>query len=797
MPSVVQDTPLTVIDPPNGEIVPKIPESRVLDGWQAHSIYKRLVYDDWEADEKRGMIDYQIDGGLPYSPEVMANAGRGEDANVNFMEAKSEDDLAMAPFIEMTTVSSTLWRIMTKFGDTKDNTRWSQIISEKFTKMVRGWRAFNYFRQRLAQQFTRHGAGFDYYEDDLNWQWRSDGLSAFKMARNTESYADAIDYCICKRSMKVSELYKHIRDEESAKEIGRWNVDAVKIAMRYASRGMDRTIDSYSYEEWMKEAKENDIAIACRSEEVLVYHLWVQEYDGTVAHYIGLQDGVAVLQGDSSDKPIKENKKEGTSKAPEDMIGNGFLYAHRQRFPSFESAIIPFFYSIGTHATIHTIRGQGDMNYTPIAISNRARCSMLDSAKAAGMILLQCETAGDAETLAYTPVGPFLLIPANVKVQANQMPNTSGIMQPILSDMASLRAQISPASTAQIAPQGGKQSKQPDTKYSILAKQNRGGSLNSAALTQFFEPWSVQGEESYRRAVNPELREDDPGGKEAFKFRRDCMAEGVPWEAMLFDQVTVEAVRVIGNGSPEARQFAAEQIKEVSSSFDPEGQYQANFQYLTSIPGVDAATAKLLLGDSATPRETDDDQFADLENSLFSQGAQAKVLGVQNHWVHCEHHMELVKATDDAFNQQQLDGPGLVKVLAPALDNMLGHSEYLTKDKTKEKESGTVRKFIQNYSGVLQQQQTKMLAEQRKAHEDQQGQQQQGDPQAQMEMMHKAQLHQMDLQSKQMDMEMKQKEFNLKLSLQNQQARLHQSIADTKAAIDLARENADLNSTQV
>lgn len=797
--SVVQDTPLTVIDPPNGEEVPEIPESRVRDGWQAHAIFKRLVYDDWDADEKRAMIDYQIDGGLPYSPQVMQDAGRGEDANVNFMEAKSEDDLAMAPFIEMTTVSSTLWRITTKYGDKKDNTRWSQIISEKFTKMVRSWRAFNYFRQRLAQQFTRHGAGFDYYEDDLNWQWRSDGLSAFKMARNTESYADAIDYCICKRSMKVSELYKHIRDEDAANEIGRWNVDAVKIAMRYASRGMDRAVDNYSYEEWMKEAKENDIAIACRSQEVLVYHLWVQEYDGTVSHYIGLQDGVVVLQGDDSNKPMKENKKDSTSNAPEDMVGNGFLYAHRQRFPSFESAIIPFFYAIGTHATIHTIRGQGDMNYTPIAISNRARCSMLDSAKAAGMTFLQTETAGEAESFAYTQVGPFMLLPANAKVVPVQMPNTSAIMQPILQDMASLRAQISPSSTAQIAPPNGKQSKQPDTKYSIQAKQNRGGSLNSAALTQFFEPWSVQGEESYRRAVNPELRADDPGGKEAFEFRAACMAEGVPWEAMAYDQIEVNSERVIGNGSPEARQFAAEQINEMSTSFDPEGQYWAKFQALTAIPGVDAAAAQLFLGPAPGNRETDDDQFADLENALFSQGAQAKVLGVQNHWVHCEHHMELVKATDDAFNQQQLDGPGLVKVLAPALDNMLGHSEYLTKDKTKEKESATVRKFIQNYSGVLQQQQTKMLAEQRKAHEAQQGQAQQpgADPQAQMEMMHKAQLHQMDLQSKQMDLEMKQKEFNLKLSLQNQQARLHQSISDAKAAIDLARENADLNSTQV
>jgi len=792
------DVPLSTIDSPNGADIPEIPESRVRDGWQAHSIFRRLIYDDWEADEKRAMIDYQIDGGLPYSPEVMANAGRGEDANVNFMEAKSEDDLAMAPFIEMTTVSDILWRITTKFGDEKENKKWSQIISEKFTAMVRGWGAFDYFRQRLAQQFTRHGAGFAYFEDDLNWKWRSDGFNAFKLPRNTESYADAVDYCACKRSMTVSELYKHIREEEAAREVGRWNVDAVKMALRYASRdGANRDIYAYSWETYLKEVKENDIAIAARAEEVLVYHLWVQEYDGQVSHYIGLQDGVARAISQGGEKPFKENKKDGKDPAPQDMLGNGFLYAHRQRFPSFESAIIPFFYAIGTHAVVHTIRAQGEMNYTPIAIANRARCSQLDSAKLAGMVILQTETAAEAENIAYTQVGPFMLLPANAKVQAVQMPNATNVMQPVLAEMASLRAQLSPSSTAQLAPPSpGKGSKQPETKYSIQAKQNRGGSLNSAILTQFFGPWGRLGGEMFRRAVNPELTGKDPGGEEAYDFKAACMKEGVPAEALAFDQCTVEAVRVIGNGSPEARQFTAEQIKEFSTSLDPEGQYEANFQYLTALPGVSAAQARLLLGDGQ-PRLGFDAQIADNENSIFELGGQAKVTGEQNHWVHCQQHMELVKATDDAFNQQQVDGPGLVKVLAPALDNMLGHSEYLTKDKTKEKESAIVRKFIQNYSGVLQQQQTKMLAEQRRQADAQQKQQAGSGQQPSMEQTHAQQLHELKLQQMEQDMQMRQREFALKLQMQQQEAHMRQSLADTKAAIDLARENADLNSTQL
>jgi len=83
----------------------KIPQSRVRDGWQAHAIFQKLVYDDRDSELARGRIDAQIDGLPPYSESVMKDAGRGEDANVNFREARAEDDLAQTPFIEMSTVT--------------------------------------------------------------------------------------------------------------------------------------------------------------------------------------------------------------------------------------------------------------------------------------------------------------------------------------------------------------------------------------------------------------------------------------------------------------------------------------------------------------------------------------------------------------------------------------------------------------------------------------------------------------------------------------------------------------------
>lgn len=778
MPSHLSDeTPLVVAGTADK---PRLPDSRIKNGWHAHGIYRTLEWADSDSERNRARIDHQIDGGLPYSPDVLADAGRGEDANVNFGEAKAEDDLAKTPFVEMGTVSPILWRIKSRYGKPSEQRANSAKISQGFSRTVRAWgRDFNYYLQKTAQEFTRHGAAFAYFEDELDWHWRSDGLSAFKVPRGTESRASAISYCVCKREMTTDELWRKIRKEKVVKEVGRWNVEAVKMAIFRAASTPGATFDNYQWEEIEKQFKENDIDMGSRCDRVNIYHLWVREYDGTIAHYIGLQDGVFLTAGTLLD-PTKDNKDQKS-----DMVGNGFLYAHRCRFPSFESCIVPFFYAIGTHGTIHTIRGQGEMNYGPTSIANRTRNMLIDAVKAASLVIVQTETATEAESLAYVQMGGFMVLPANVKLNATAMPDTSARVQPLLDEMVRLRQQLLPRSTAQATPN---KSKQPQTKYAIQAQQNTGGALGSAVLTQWFDPWGDLGREMYRRMMNPDLTEENPGGKEAFEFRAYCMKLGVPPEAMAFDQCEVESMRVIGNGSPEQRQYTAEQVWELADAFDEPGRKKALLD-VVSATGVDYQSAEDYVGPEE-PRQPVDDQIARMENSLFTVGAPAQVTGEQDHWVHCQDHEELVKQFVASFQQGEIDGQKLVTVLKPALDNMLAHSEFLTKDKSREKESAQVRKFIQNNNGVLEQQENKLIATQQKAMQQPggNGQQPTGEEQRAWE------LHQAKIRQLQMEAEMRQREMQQKLQIQQAEAHARMTIADLKASRDMAERAAQLAS---
>lgn len=760
------------------DVPPKLVTSRVKDGEQGHKIFKKLDDDDRSAAWKRSNIDYMIDGGAPFDEQVMIDAGRGDDANVNFMEGKAEDDAAQTPFIEMTTVARILWQCRTNYGDPNEQARFSQIISEEHTRTAREWgEDFDYFRLRLAQQFTRHGLAFVYWEDETDWRWRADGPDAFKVPRNTESRSSAIPYATCKRSISVDELYRFIRNEKAAREIGRWNVDAVKEALCTATFNDGRDFND-AWPEFVREMRENDLTVGATKQQLKIYHLWVRELDqrGSISHYIGLQSGA--------------------SRSRDAKIGNGFLYEHRSRFSELKRCIIPFFYGIGTHGTVHSARGQGEMNFGPISIGNRARCMMIDAVRAASSILLQADTPNDAEGAAYIQRGPFLILSGNSKVQPTAMPDVSNRMLPVLRDMQMLRQNLTGSFQSRAITEEGTQER---TAYEVKAAQNQGGTLESARLTLFFGPWGRVGREMFDRMMNPKLTDEDPGGPEALDFRARCMARGVP-AAALRAVYAVEAVRTVGYGSPQARQAAAEEIYQKSGGFDEVGRKEALRDCIASIPGVDYQTADRYVGPTDTPRTTVDDQIAELENNDFRAGQKVPVIDSQNHWTHCQHHAALVNETSGAFQQGQIDGGQLVPILSSALDNMLQHSEALNNDPMRQKEAGYVRKFLQENNAVLEQQENKLVAEMQRQQEQAAGSQQpqqdpnsaapESAPEPNGEEQRKWEAHQQDMQIRAQEIAMRQREFEQKLQLQDADAQQKRAQADLKLQAELATARA-------
>lgn len=673
-----------------------VPPRRVKDGEAAYAIYARLRQDDEGAAYQRAAIGNMVDGGKPYDDGILLDAGMGDATNVNFMEGKAEEDSSQTPYIELTSASEILWECHTAVGDEKQRWNDSMIVSREFSRMVREWDGepsdFTYYKLRLAQQYNRHGISFLYWDNEIDWRWRCDGLNNFRIPRDLESRPSAVPYATCDRWMSVTDLYGFIRDEENVRAMGRWNVEAVQQAIIDAGKGSSRR---NSWERFVQSSRENDIGACQDYDKVAVYHMWMKEFNNEISHYIGLQSGHV--------------KKRGMR-----MIGNGFLYEHRFRFRSMQECIIPFTYGIGTHGTFHTIRGMGELNFGPIQISNRIRCKWLDSLKASISVLLEAETPSQAQDVGITHIGPYLVVTGG-KINPNTLPDTSERMLPALRDMQLLRQNITGSFQSRAISEGANDYR---TKYEIEAQQAQEGKLGASSMELFIEPWSKAGLQMYRRAVlNDTLREDDPGGKGAFEMIMRCLSQGVSMEA-LRSVYKVEAVRLLGNGSPSARQYAAEKIWSLSGSFDEVGRHASLKDMVASIPGVGWQNADRYVGPE-TPRNTADDSIAELENNDFRSGQSLQVDTFQNHWVHCQHHAPLVTELAQGMQTGQLDPQTGVVALRAVMDNMLAHSEQMNLDPSRVSQAAGIRKFLQNNSGVLQQMETKVLSDMRKQQQSQ------------------------------------------------------------------------------
>ena len=94
--------------------------------------------------------------------------------------------------------------------------------------------------------------------------------------------------------MVSSRLFKFIEDEEVAAKNG-WIVEEVKrgIIRNTRTTGRNRVTGGThgsDYEALQQLYKNNDIFLGLENPTVSVLHFWVRETDGSVSHYMALED---------------------------------------------------------------------------------------------------------------------------------------------------------------------------------------------------------------------------------------------------------------------------------------------------------------------------------------------------------------------------------------------------------------------------------------------------------------------------------------------------------------------------
>lgn len=166
----------------------------------------------------------------------------------------------------------------------------TEYFREVVTEAIRGWKKWNFFLRGISREAGIFGFGFATYFDEFEWRPNLVRMDKGFVPQGTEIMEyDFPFYCV-KWDYKPEELLSLLKRNEDA-GLTYWKKDSTVAAINAATMPPAQTIESESrtFEELIRQAN------ACYSyskgvKVISVYHLFAQEADGKISHYIILRD---------------------------------------------------------------------------------------------------------------------------------------------------------------------------------------------------------------------------------------------------------------------------------------------------------------------------------------------------------------------------------------------------------------------------------------------------------------------------------------------------------------------------
>lgn len=647
MDDVVDGTPLygTTATDEDGNVKLR---GRIKNADGVRSLYNYLFQADLWNSWDRAMVQASIDDAPPYDTSVMIANARRYEANFNNGSMREAQFAAEAPYHEVLQSMEPLCSLPIKQsvkGNAQEKSDWSAIMAEEFTTLYKvTWTDFYQTWQYLIRLIVSQGVGFGYFDNDMDFRWKANGLQYFKTFRRVQMGMEHFDGFVAKDSLLAHQLYNYIRYPDEAKALG-WNVDAVWRAIKNAC---PKSLSTNDYEQWQEAWKGNDLMLSATGNLADIIYCWIKEVDGTITLMIVSWDN-----------------------------GNpDFLYKREGRYDSWDQFLQIFTYGVGSDGFFHSIRGQGQALFPLADASSRLDCRMMDMSIFAATPHLKCANEDQVNDAPTIQNGPFDVIRPAFSYEETKVPDFEQSLLPAIGRMDSLMAARRSQWSAPVSEQNlSDQGKTPKTKYQLMQEGATSGAMSTAGFTLFMPVLERLLRESVRRATNPHYQTSDPGGREAIKFKNKCMARGVPKEA--FYGIELDEIRVntgIGKGSAQDMLYRLEEADaRLYNRADPEGQYALSQKMAISILGPS-------FGMEVFPRKPGmrppiDLQIAKIENVELQHGGQIDPTINQDHAVHIETHLTALDIINQQYSASQLDLATAAQQMQPIQVHTMAHMQ--------------------------------------------------------------------------------------------------------------------------
>ena len=725
-------------DPKVGE---KPPRTRIEDAESARSMLFELINDDQIASYRRAQIQGIIDGNPPYNEQQLREMGQADRINVNWGHAEAKVEAAVIPYFDILTSVGHYATVKTKYGkDMGKREEWSRIITEEFHRLLSSSNP-NFLAQHQVchKELVIHGMACMYFPDGVDWRAKAIEPYALVVPKGSKVDWDNWEFCYILDEMYCEELYSYVENEEAATR-GGWDVEQCREAIMQAK--VDEQDQRRPWEWYQRELKNNALYYSyAKSKVIKIAHFYVREYDGRISHYIF-----------------------------DRLNSTEFLCQKVGRYKNFSNAFTIFLNGVG-NGYYHSVRGLGQKVYKYAEAMNRVNNSLLEGVIVGSAIMFQPNSAADAEKLKTVQVGPYRILPPGLNLtQVNVASNLAAAMQTAQyfqgqesDDIGSFMPSVA----------GGRKKSNREVEAEIGEKSR----LTNTRAEIYLQALDVHYAEVYRRASNPNLVEEDHGGKEALEFQNACLNRGVPKAAML-DIDSVKATRSIGQGSSAARMQAMELIGQYLPQLPESNRKRvinANIAAIAGQTGVETF---------GIPEETKPDgndlSIASLENNALQTGGQVLIDPDQNHATHMAVHLQFAGQVVQSVQDQQIDPVGADKTMQAVIPHMLTHLKYMEADPTRADQFNAMNEQVSELMKIadqlarmsqeIQQSQMEAMAQQQ--------QPEQQDPKA-MIAMNKIELDRMKFQN---DAQIKQAKAQHQMQLQDRKTAQRMMVDRIKVA---------------
>jgi hypothetical protein len=608
----------------------KLPETRLQSAGDARKLLWALMQEDSPRSLQRALVKGLVDGHPPYDDERRKNEGRGWECNLNFMEGQAIMNRTAVPYYNLFARAFPLVECRTAYQPNHPKYEdWNKSISLRFHNLLKRWREFNWNIQQVSYWMRLHGIGFANAENDHDWRFRSLETGSVLAPKGSPSCLDGrVPFLIVRIPYRIVELWNYIKNEDAAKKAG-WNVEAVKLAIKYGMKGSIASSDWYAqpWEHYERILKNNDLTASFTDGDLVNCAIILVEefskpgqYTGKISKFIFTE--FKTVGVDEFKKMPKGGEEE-----------KDFLFSDPNCYDDYAECMIPFFRNTGD-GTWHSVRGYAMEAFKHLEVDNRLLCQLINRAFIDSSVVMQSPNERERKRMELAVWGSVVRLPAGVELKPTVVQGgTDGVINTHRLLSNHLQSNLGTGAPRSISREDGR-GEQPTARHVDYIAANE-ASISEGEITIFYEQLDSLYTLMFNRVVSYSSSDD-----EAKRFIKECYEDGVPKEA-LQDMEFVRANRQNGYGSPEMGMMKMNQGQMLVPMLPEDGKQNWLEDAVTVVYGPDKTNRY-------APKQHvpgDQDWEATVENQMIAAGRLPVIASGQDDVIHLQKHFEDAQQT--------------------------------------------------------------------------------------------------------------------------------------------------------